>query len=185
MRLSFLVIASAVLTTSFAARADTLTKSYVATGSTHKNNGNVYGIASSPFSRFDTSLGTLNSITIALTGTYSPAGGQAISFLGVTPDSSIQHILFSGSGSGTSTFAISASGTDSGSGDLSFFEGAGLQALNLNFDGSGIVNATGSLMYNYTPAGPVSTTPEPSSFALLGSGVLGIAGVMRRKFARG
>lgn len=30
---------------------------------------------------------------------------------------------------------------------------------------------------------PVTVTPEPSSFALLGTGILGIAGMMRRRFA--
>lgn len=32
-------------------------------------------------------------------------------------------------------------------------------------------------------AGAVATTPEPSSFALLGTGLLGIAGVVRKRFA--
>ena len=31
-------------------------------------------------------------------------------------------------------------------------------------------------------AGPVTTTPEPSSIAMLGTGLLGIAAVMRRRF---
>ena len=30
---------------------------------------------------------------------------------------------------------------------------------------------------------PASVTPEPSSIALLGTGMLGIAGVMRKRFA--
>jgi len=36
----------------------------------------------------------------------------------------------------------------------------------------------------FTDIGAAAPTPEPSSFALLGTGLLGVAGVLRRKFAR-
>ncbi len=40
---------------------------------------------------------------------------------------------------------------------------------------------------SYVPAGtalqPVAVTPEPSSVALLGTGILGAAGVLRKRFA--
>lgn len=48
--------------------------------------------------------------------------------------------------------------------------------------GTGVIGATaGTIKY---PPPPPTVTPEPSSLALLGSGVLGLAGVVRRKFRR-
>jgi len=55
---------------------------------------------------------------------------------------------------------------------------------------TGLKPITGSdLDYNddtfvFTDIGTTSPTPEPSSFALLGTGLLGAAGALRRKFAR-
>lgn len=46
-------------------------------------------------------------------------------------------------------------------------------------DASG--NYVGGAQYSGTMT-PVSVTPEPSSFALLGTGLLGVAGVLRRRF---
>jgi hypothetical protein len=68
MHLRSVVAAVIVLSASLAARADTLTENYTVTGLAIRNNSGAYGVTSTSFSQFDTSLGTLNSITIALSG---------------------------------------------------------------------------------------------------------------------
>lgn len=44
-------------------------------------------------------------------------------------------------------------------------------------------DACGSLSGSLTPVSTTAVSPEPSSIALLGTGVLGLAGVVRKSFA--
>lgn len=54
--------------------------------------------------------------------------------------------------------------------------------LNIDIDAADTING-GTKFYIQSPNTPGSVTPEPSSFLLLSTGMLGMAGVMRKRFA--
>ena len=69
-------------------------------------------------------------------------------------------------------------GSTSSNGDYELSTGAATY-FTLNLDGQEI--ATGTI--SVEPASTLAVTPEPSSIALLGTGMLGVAGVVRKRFA--
>ncbi len=183
-----------MLSASLAARADTIVETFTASGTTVLGSNGLgdYGIDSTAIADFNTLLGTLNSVTIELSGEATNTQSPSIldgfnTFDGVYPGSNA-HFQFSGSGIAFTDglFAISADESSSDSPFLGLFKGSGTQDLVLGFLGTATIapdGVTGTLTYDYTPL-PTTVTPEPSSFALLGTGLLGVAGgVMRKRFA--
>ena len=187
MRLSSFVSAAALLSASFAAHADTITENLTVTGNTSAgtNNG-LYGIASTAFSQFNPSLGTLNSISITFSGNATSANSGLDQLAQVSPTNS--SVEFSGISSGAifgrGLFPFSYSATEPSDFLTALFVGTGTEALNLQFNAptTNVSVSNGTLRYNYTTT-PVAATPEPSSFALLGTGLLGAVGVARKRFA--
>ena len=86
-------------------------------------------------------------------------------------------------GAGTSNVSTSKSSTD----PLSLLAAESVQNVEayVNNEDSDFTSAVlnVALTYNYTPITPVANTPEPSSIALLGTGLLGVAGMLKRRFA--
>jgi hypothetical protein len=125
---------------------------------------------------------------LSFAGTANYSGFISADFVDVTTASNVNEELLFGQGSGSGgDFSISANGTVSDAGVLSMFEGSGTQALVFNFgvDGGTVTMSgqSGTLTYDFTPAG--AATPEPSTWAmgLVGFGLLGLLGYRNTRSA--
>ena len=112
MRLRLSVAFAAVLSVSLAAHASTI-KQIISVDGVAAGNADGVGVASTPFSEFNPSLGTLNSISISLFGDAEYSGFLNATFLDITPANDLNAVLLSGSGSYDNSFLfpIAADGT--------------------------------------------------------------------------
>ncbi len=200
MRLSLLSLAIAgfVLTTVTAVHADTITQTFTAPDGLL---GYEPPAPTSEMNQFNPSLGTLTSVTVAYTvgitgfctsemgiGCYvdfdiadAGMGYQAGKETVVLPSPSFS-LMFSGSQDNVdpSTFTADIIGT--GQFQLAVY-GAVADASGGGYPAAGYINnLNGTVTYDYIPVAPA--VPEPSSIALIGTGALMGAGMLRRKFSR-
>jgi hypothetical protein len=183
MRLA--ILAAAVLASTFAtvslAHASELDFSYTL------DTGNVLsgvldGTLLSDGNTFDvTSVSSLFVNGAAVTTPFTILGTDGV-FLGIndTPAVSLNGLyqnLYGMEGFDVFVFAV---------GDqFSSQEGGNFEGATLGYGGSNIANPDYSAAdWSASLAGSTAATPEPSTFVFLGTGLLGLAGAVRRKFIR-
>jgi hypothetical protein len=173
-----LLAAAAVLTTSaVAAHADNIVVSMVGPFSpTGRGDSLQYNLQFTTFNAPTTLSQTGMLETVPGSGVYT------FSFVdNITIDSIMNAVRFTGQATLTSTGRETL--TTSAVGPISF----GSLLLNIPATSfSGIGGVPVALTGNITTASvvPPSQVPEPSSIALLGTGILGLAGAARRKFLK-
>jgi len=139
---------------------------------------------------------TAGSTTATLTGfaftdtLSSPTLGSSIyNYLGLSSvgSDSVQVNATTGLLSSVNVATNFVTGSDGALGGVKF----NLQFSGATNDSTADSNGTGSFLQAFTSGGGTTTlatnvapTPEPSSFVLLGSGILGLAGFARRKLAK-
>ena len=181
-----------VLAASFVARAETVDFSGLASGTavTNQYSGVVFSLQGGPDSSGPPT--TWNYDEEAL-GNSTHSGYPTASILDITftsPASGLS-FTFDNYGDNGATFYTAYDGatvvstgniSDVGDFDLVAVAGSGITDLQLN-NGTG---GDGSWYFGVQEltftSGNVTATPEPGSFLLFGTGILGMAGMLRRKF---
>jgi hypothetical protein len=181
MRFRLLIATIVVATSSFAAHADTVTFSYdTPAGPTHSFGTGSFSY-SGPLASID--LAELTSFSFNLTINNGGSGGFTYDLAELT---SFSATVTGGNVSALSLQTQSVPGTFGGAAPEYFIvTGLGsLQAQNdVPFDPFPFIVAVGTVTTSGPGLPPPPAVPEPSTFALLGSGILGLARVARRKLS--
>ena len=163
MRLYSFVAAAALLSASLAAHADVI---YSFVGSQEAYPGTTFTIDSPDF------------LTYSSTPVPVTAGSHLIAAQGTDPDEVIDFGQITAVGFFSGNTVVYAGPVSYGFSDPFPLSPDGIYDITLG------EHVVGTLTISGSPAvTPVAATPEPSSLALLGTGLLGVVGVMRKRFA--
>lgn len=120
--------------------------------------------------------------SLTLTGLFGVTGGSAAPNLGFTTTFTPTSVTFTETGSGAST-PNNPGSTPVILNDFFFVDSTDLTVGSVSYvattSNQGVLSGTAQ-----GPVTPPSPVPEPSSLILAGSGLLGLAGIGRRKFIR-
>jgi hypothetical protein len=138
-----------------------------------------YGVILSPGSP---GVSVVNGDTILFTGLFGVTGASAAPGIGFTATFTSTTATFTETGGGATT-PSNPSGSPVEIADLFLIDSADTTVGTISYTA---ITAQGTL--SGTAQGPVTPTapsvPEPSTMVLAGSGLLGLAGAVRRKFVR-
>ena len=166
MRLRWLVAAAALLSASLAARADTYNYSFTETQ--FGNTGNTTAVSFDEPAILTSPTRILAADFVSSSTTYPDSVSDVVIYPLYAEDCT---------GPPDSCVEVDFSGNDSAA---AFFPGTNLTSVGVyTYNANG---ETATLTITDLSV-PTSVTPEPSSIALLSTGLLGIAGVVRKRFA--
>lgn len=164
---------------STALNANTLTQINWSLGMTAGASGGNLGIPVETFLSGDTVLNPYAALGGSGATAFTISFGLAGEYGTFVETAAPQIIAKSSTGSNSSNLTVYLLGTftagsaNPGSGGTADFDIAFTQTGPGTYSGSGTFS---------TPASPLTTTPEPSGLALLGTGILGGVGILRRRF---